>query len=165
VPSSGVITAAISGCRRIQRWAGVCGQFTIVPCARGLTWRTPPESITLVIGDKTDCTVVMGRRMSLLKILDINVHFIRKANSNNFVSELSHEIEAKLASLDDVSLPYDKPEIIQLIVTIETYKMQCLRGEITAKQLYHDVDHALSLFKIKHPGFDYLKDPALNAYF
>ena len=43
--------------------------------------------------------------------------------------------------------------------------MKCLKGEINAKRLYRDVDYALSLFKIKHPGFDYLKDPALNAYF
>jgi len=104
--------------------------------------------------------------MSLLKILDVNVHFMRKASSNNFVNELSHEIEEKLANLDDMDrLPYNKPDIIQLIRSIETYKRKCLQGEINAKRLYCDVDYALSLFKIKHPGFDYLKDPALNAYF
>jgi hypothetical protein len=43
--------------------------------------------------------------------------------------------------------------------------MKCLKGEINAKRLYRDVDYALSLFKIKHPGFDYLTDPVLNAYF
>jgi hypothetical protein len=106
------------------------------------------------------------RLMSLLKILDINVHFIRKANSDDFVKELIHEIEEKLASLDGIdSLPYDKPDIVQLIGAIETHKMTCLCGDISAKRLYRDVDYALSLFKIKHPGFDYLKDPALNAYF
>lgn len=104
--------------------------------------------------------------MSLLNILDFNVHFMRKAGSNNFANELNHAIEEKLAGLDDMdSLPYDKPDILQLIVTIETCKMKCLQGEISAKRLYRDVDYALSLFRIKYPGFDYLKDPALNAYF
>ena len=104
--------------------------------------------------------------MSLIKILDINAHFIKKSSSDDFVSELSHEIEEKLASLDDMEgLPYDKPDIVQLIRTIETDKMKCLKGDISAKRLYRDVDYALSLFKIKHPGFDYMKDPGLNAYF
>ncbi len=104
--------------------------------------------------------------MSLLKILDVNVHLIRKANGGNFANELSHEIEEKLASLDDMEgLPYSKSDIMQLISSIEIEKMKCLRGEISAKRLYRDVDYALSLFKIKHPEFDYLKDPALNAYF
>ena len=104
--------------------------------------------------------------MSLLKILDINVHFIRKANSDDFVNELSHEIEEKLASLDDMEgLPYSKPDMTQLINSIELDKMKCLKGEINANRLYCDVDYALYLFKIKHPKFDYLKDPAFNAYF
>ena len=104
--------------------------------------------------------------MSLIKILDINAHFIKKSSSDEFVSELSHEIEEKLASLDDMKgLPYDKPDMIQLISTIEIDKMKCLKGDITAKRLYRDVDYALSLFRIKHPGFDYMKDPGLNAYF
>jgi hypothetical protein len=104
--------------------------------------------------------------MSLIKILDINVDFIRKSASDNFVSELSHEVEAKLARLDDIGgLPYEKSNMIQLIRSIEEDKMKCLKGETNAKRLYRDVDYALSLFKIKHPGFDYLQDPALNAYF
>ena len=104
--------------------------------------------------------------MSLLKILDINVHFIRKANSDDFVNELSPEIEERLASLDDMEgLPYSKPDMTQLINSIELVKMKCLKGEINAKRLYCDVDYALNLFKIKHPKFDYLKDPAFNAYF
>jgi hypothetical protein len=104
--------------------------------------------------------------MSMMKILDINGHFIRKSTSDDFVSKLSYEIEEKLASLDIVkSLPYEKPDIIQLISSIEIDKMRCLKGDITAKRLYCDVDYALSLFKIKHPGFDYLKDPAIDAYY
>ncbi len=104
--------------------------------------------------------------MSLLKILDVNVHVIRKVNRGNFVNELNREIEENLASLDNMEgLPYDKYEMIRLIGSIEIDKMKCLKGEISAKRLYRDVDYALSLFKIKHPKFDYLKDPALNAYF
>jgi hypothetical protein len=104
--------------------------------------------------------------MSLLKIMDINVQVIRKADSDDFVNELIHEIEEKLASLDGIdSLPYNKPDIVHLIGAIEIDKMKCLRGQISAKRLYRDVDYALSLFKIKNPKFDYLKDPAFNAYF
>jgi hypothetical protein len=40
--------------------------------------------------------------MSLIKILDINGHFIRKSSCDDFVSQLSHEIEEKLAGLDDM---------------------------------------------------------------
>ena len=90
----------------------------------------------------------------------------RKASSDDFADHLSHEIDEKLAGLDEMErLPYDKRDIVQLIRTIETSKMKCLRGDITAKQLYRDADYSLSLFKIKHPGVDYLNDPALNAYF
>ena len=106
------------------------------------------------------------RLMSLLKILDINVHFKRKANIDDFVNELGHEIDEKLASLDDMEgLPYSKSDMTQLINSIELDKMKCVKGEINAKRLYCDVDYTLNLFKIKHPKFDYLKDPAFNAYF
>ena len=62
-------------------------------------------------------------------------------------------------------LPYEKCDIIQLINSIETDKVRFLQGEISAKRLYRDVEYSLSLFKIKHPGFDYLKDPVMNVYF
>jgi hypothetical protein len=62
-------------------------------------------------------------------------------------------------------VPYDKPDIIQLIKSVETDKVKFLRGDISAKRLYCDIDYTLSLFKIKHPGFDYMNDPAINAYF
>jgi hypothetical protein len=80
------------------------------------------------------------------KILDFNVHFIRKANSDNFANELSHDIEAKLVSLDDMEgLPYEKPDMMQLISSLEVYKMRCLKGEISAKRLYRDWEaHSLS---------------------
>lgn len=104
--------------------------------------------------------------MSYLKILDVNVNFLRTAARKDFMDELCHAIERKLADLDDMKgFAYDKPDIIQLITAIEAYKVQFVRGEISAKRLYSDVDYTLSLFRIKHPGFDYMKDPALNAYF
>jgi hypothetical protein len=104
--------------------------------------------------------------MSFVKILDINVNSLKNAANKDFVDELRHEIERKLANLDDTKgFPYDKPDIIQLIKAIETDKVKFVRGEISVKRLYSDVDYTLSLFKIKHPGFDYLKDLALNAYF
>ena len=104
--------------------------------------------------------------MSLVKILDIDVHFIRRAASNNFANELSHDIEEKLAKLDDMEgLPYSKSDMTQVISSIELEKTKCLKGQINAKRLYLDADQALKMFKMKHPGFDYLKDPALNVYF
>lgn len=103
---------------------------------------------------------------SLIKILDINVQFIRKAARDNFVDELNDEIKGKLARLDDVEgLPYAKSDMVRLIRSIETKKMRCLKGEISAIQLYHDVQRALSLFKTKHAGFDYTTDPIMIAYF
>jgi hypothetical protein len=79
---------------------------------------------------------------------------------------LSHEIEGKLVHRDEMKgMPYDKSDVIGLIYSIEACKVKFLNGNINAKRLYSDVDYALSLFRIKQPGFDYLKDPALNAYF
>jgi hypothetical protein len=104
--------------------------------------------------------------MSFVKILDINVNSLKNAANKDFVDELRHEIERKLANLDDTKgFPYDKPDIIQLIKAIEKDKVKFLRGDISAKRLYCDVDYTLNLFKIKHPGFDYLKDPAIDAYY
>lgn len=104
--------------------------------------------------------------MSFVKILDVNVNFLRTAAKKDFMDELRHEIERKLASLDDMKgFPYDKPDIIQLIKAIETDKVKFLQGDISAKRLYRDVDYTLGLFKIKHPGFDYMNDPAIDAYF
>lgn len=104
--------------------------------------------------------------MSFIKILKIDANAINKCSSDEFANVLNREIEEKLASLDDMEeLPYAKPDIVQLIGTIETCKMKCLKGEISAKRLYCDVDYALSLFKIQHTGFDYMSDPALHAYF
>jgi hypothetical protein len=104
--------------------------------------------------------------MSFVKILDVNVNFLRTAAKKDFMDELRHEIEKRLATLDDMKgFPYDKPDIIQLIKAIETDKVKFVRGEISAKRLYSNVDYTLSLFKIKHPGFDYLSDPVVNAYY
>ena len=104
--------------------------------------------------------------MSFIKILNLDTNAIDKCSSNDFANELSREIEEKLAGLDDMEgRPYGKSDVVQLIGAIEACKMKCLMGEINAKRLYCDVDYALSLFKIKHPGFDYMTDPALNAYY
>jgi len=104
--------------------------------------------------------------MSLVKILDINVNLLKKATIKTTNDDLSHDIEGKLAELRDMDrLPYDKSDIVRLISSIEMDKVKFLLGDISAKRLYCDVDYALSLFKIKHPGFDYMNDPALNAYF
>jgi hypothetical protein len=44
-------------------------------------------------------------------------------------------------------------------------KIKFLNGDISGDRFYNDVDNALGLFEREHPGFDYLKDPALNVYF
>jgi hypothetical protein len=64
-----------------------------------------------------------------------------------------------------LGLPYDKHHIEQLIHSVEMQKMKCLKGEISAIRLYRDIDHALSLFKTKHPSFDFQKDPVIVAYY
>jgi len=101
-----------------------------------------------------------------VKILDINVNLLKKAPTKTSNDDLNHEIQGKLSELHDMDrLPYKKSDIVQLISSIETDKVKFLLGDISAKRLYCDVEYALSLFKIKHPGFDYMKDSALNAYF
>jgi hypothetical protein len=63
--------------------------------------------------------------MSYLKILDVNVNFLRTAAKKDFMDELRREIDRKLADLDDMKgSPYDKPEVILLIKSIETYKVR-----------------------------------------
>lgn len=104
--------------------------------------------------------------MSMLKILNINAYFIRQSAHEDFASELNNEIEEKRSTLNNMEkLPYDKSDMAKLINSMENCKMKCLKGEISAKRLYRDVDYARSLFRIKHPGFDYMKDPVLNAYY
>ena len=78
-----------------------------------------------------------SKQMSMIKILDINAPFIREASSANFEEDLNHEIETKLAGLEVKGLPYERADIIELISSIETEKMRCLEGEISATQLYH----------------------------
>ena len=104
--------------------------------------------------------------MPYKNILDIDVNFMRIAAKKDFMDELRHEIERRLSDLDDMkALPYDRADIIQFIEVTETNKVKFIRGIISAKQLYQDVDKALDRFKTKHPGFDHLKDPAINAYY
>jgi hypothetical protein len=60
--------------------------------------------------------------MSYLKILDVNVNFLRIAAKKDFMDELRHEIERKLAALDDMKgFPYYKPDIIQLILLMMSF--------------------------------------------
>jgi len=104
--------------------------------------------------------------MLLMKILDIDSRFLKIASHEAFMDELDKHIEGKLASLDDMlGLPYDKHHIEQLIHSVEMQKMKCLKGEISAKRLYRNIDHALSLFKTNHPSFDFQKDPVIVAYY
>jgi hypothetical protein len=106
------------------------------------------------------------RKMSFTKILDMNDRFLRIAAGKNLVNDLSHEIERKLRDLSDSKgLPYSKTDMVQLIDSIENAKIKCLHGQLSAKQLYREIDHILTLFKIKHPGFDYMKDSAIDAYY
>ena len=104
--------------------------------------------------------------MSFVKILDINVNFLRAASNKDFMDGLQHEIEGKIANLDDTKgLPYCKPDIVQLISSIEKNKIRFLQAEISAKQLYTEVATKLDQFKMEHPGFDLLNDSVLNAYY
>lgn len=104
--------------------------------------------------------------MSFVKILDINVNFLKTTAKSDFMDHLSHEIERRLSSLDDTEgLPYGKPDIVQLISSIEKDKVRFLRTDISARQLYAEVASKLSQFKIQHPRFDYLNDSGLNAYY
>ena len=104
--------------------------------------------------------------MSLLKILDFNGSFLQAAAHEAFIEELSRHIKSKLAGLDELSgLPSNKHDIERLIHSVETHKMRCLKGEISAKRLYTDVDSALRLFRMKHPKFDLQRDPIMVAYY
>jgi hypothetical protein len=96
----------------------------------------------------------------------MNDRFLKIASDKHLMADLSHEIERKLCKLDDSEgLPYCKPDIVQLIDSIEKDKMKCLHGHMSAKQLYREIDHKLTLFKIKHPGFDYMNDSAIDTYY
>jgi hypothetical protein len=104
--------------------------------------------------------------MSFAKILDINVNFLRAATTNDFINGLSHEVERKLVNLDETKeLPYGKPDIVQLISSIEEDKIRFVQADVSARQLYTEVAAKLRQFKIQHPGFDYLNDSAFNIYF
>ena len=71
--------------------------------------------------------------MSFVKILDISVNIQKTAANKDFMDELSHEIEKKLANLDDTEgLPYGKADIVQLISSIEKDKFDSC-GQISAQ--------------------------------
>ena len=104
--------------------------------------------------------------MSLVKILDIDVHFLKAAAGRDFMDDLGRNIQARLDGCGEPAQgAYGKPEMAQMIHALETAKYRFLRGQITAKQLYSDVVASLDQFKAQHPAFDYLRDPLLNAYY
>jgi hypothetical protein len=104
--------------------------------------------------------------MSFVKILDINDNFLRASGNKDIMDGLKHEIEEKLANLDDTKdLPYCKPDIVQLISSIEKNKISFLQADISAKQLYTEVATKLDQFKMENPGFYFLNDSVLNAYY
>ncbi len=104
--------------------------------------------------------------MSLVKILDIDVHFLKAAAGDEFMNEVSRSIETTLDRCEESSdHDYAMQDLANLIRSIETAKYRFLLQQITAKQLYREVVETLDRFKSQHPGFDYLRDPVLNAYY
>ena len=104
--------------------------------------------------------------MSIVKLLDIKDNFLRNAANDDFINDLKYEIEEKLNDLEySEGSHYGKRDVIKLIISIEKYKLRFLRGEISAKQLYSVVDVELDRIKTRHPGFDFLKDSVVNAYY
>ena len=103
--------------------------------------------------------------MSYVKLLDVNDHFLKSAANEDFMNDLKHEIEAELANVDAGGLAYGKPDVIQLIIAIEKYKLRFLHGDISVKELYSEVAAKLDRFKMEHPRFNFLKDSVVNAYY
>jgi hypothetical protein len=81
------------------------------------------------------------------------------------MNALEYEIEETLKELDEEKLPYNKKDMIQLILFIEKRKYSFWEGNITAKQLLHKVNTKLEQFKTQNPEFDFLHDAALRAYY
>jgi hypothetical protein len=97
---------------------------------------------------------------------NIKITSLQAMQSEDLLKDITHEIEEKLgAFLDTEGLPYSKLDMIQLISSIEKYKIRFSWGDISAKQLYSEVSSKLNLFKIQYPGFNFLNDPALNIYY
>jgi hypothetical protein len=98
--------------------------------------------------------------------MDVKDHLMRNVLNEDFINNLKQEIEEKLHDLNDTEgLPYSKPDLIQLIIAIEKSKIRFLHGEISAMQLYNEVDVKLNRFKRKHPRFNFLNDAVVNAYY
>jgi hypothetical protein len=104
--------------------------------------------------------------MSLVKILDIDVHFLKAAAGDQFMNEVSRKIRSALEGCGEpAGRACPTHEMEQLLVTIEAAKYRFLRQQITARQLYREVVESLDQFKAQYPGFDHLRDPLLNAYY
>jgi hypothetical protein len=98
--------------------------------------------------------------------LDVKIMSLQEMQREEFSKDITHEIEEKLGEfLDTEELPYGKSDMIQLISSIEKFKIRFLCGDISAKQLYSEVSTKLNLFKIQYPGFNFLNDPVLNIYY
>jgi len=78
---------------------------------------------------------------------------------------MEHKIKERLEDLDAEGLPYSKDDMIQLIIFIEKCKIRFWQGDISAKELLHEVNTEIDRFKMQHPKFDFLNDSALNAYY
>ena len=81
------------------------------------------------------------------------------------MNDLKHEIKAKLDNVYTEGSPCGTPDVIELIIAIERYKLRFLHGDISAKQLYGEVAANLDRFKTEHPGFNFLNDSIVNAYY
>ena len=104
--------------------------------------------------------------MSLTKVLGIKDNVMSCAANVGSEEFLSHAIEETVADARYVrEYSYGKRDVIQLITSIEREKISFLRGNTTLKYLYTTIDSKLGRFRMHHPNFDYLTDPAMNAYF
>jgi|WetSurMetagenome_2_1015567.scaffolds.fasta_scaffold35766_4 hypothetical protein len=90
---------------------------------------------------------------------------LNRTAEKNIANELQYEIEEKLEHLDAEKLPYGKTEMIQLIIRIEECKRRFWHGDISAKRLLSEVNAIFDQFKALHPGFAFLHDSALSAYY
>ena len=130
--------------------------------------RTPIDEATinkLKIYDKLEIsgTIFTGRDAALPRLV--------KLIESGRLEELGIDLRGSIVFHTAVSpagigpTSSNKHDIERLIHSVETHKMRCLKGEISAKRLYTDVDSALRLFRMKHPKFDLQRDPIMVAYY
>jgi hypothetical protein len=167
--SFGVRAAGIAGWRRMKWSIRVCAIYHIVPCVIVLTWRKSPESTIslawiITLTEQYEHSLEESK-MPHTKIMDVKDHLMRNVFDVDFINNLKQEIEEKLHDLNDTEGSCGKSDVIQLIIAIEKCKLRFLHGEISAMQLYNEVDVKLNRFKRKHPRFNFLNDSVVNAYY